>query len=134
MRFVKSAALPYVERSGFEGGLNTEERSLVEGVHRFARDTLRPTGEKLDRMPPEAVAAADSPIWGIYRGFAGLGFDPNFFDRMEPLAAARLESLIMEELGWGDVGLAVSIASAGVATNIAHSSGNQALLDLARNK
>ena len=44
--------------------------------------------------------------------------------------AVRVESMIGEEMGWGDAGLAVSLAVAGFPLEMAKAAGNQELIDL----
>lgn len=112
MRIANIYATPFVERSGFDADLTEEERAVVESVHHYARDVLRPLGRELDRMDAAAVAAPGSPLFGAFAEFAKLGIDPVMLDAMEPAAASRLEALIMEEMGWGDAGLGVSLAVA----------------------
>ena len=46
-------------------GLSETERAAYETAHRFARDVLRPAGEKLDKLPAADVIARDS-ISGMF--------------------------------------------------------------------
>lgn len=86
---------------------------LQKSLHQFAEKTLRPIGTKLDRMSAAAVIAKGSPYWDFWRDFAALGID------MATLATFTAEELpavftvLFEELGWGDAGLAIS-AGAGM--------------------
>jgi hypothetical protein len=34
---------------------------------------LRPVGQQLDKLTPEQVIAADSPLWRVFADFAELG-------------------------------------------------------------
>ena len=91
--------------TGAEEPLAKEEQDLLDGVHRFAAEVMRPIGERLDRMTPEEVIAADSPLWQVFRVGS---------DRRGPAAGLRAAGgqdhlPDLEELGWGDAGLASSL-------------------------
>ena len=134
MKILDTYALPYVERTGFDADLDGEERAIVETVHRFSREVLRPTGIALDRMSGEEIIAPASPLWTVYPAFAELGIEQDMIDAMEPAAAARIASLIFEELGWGDAGLALSLAVAGFPAQVAAAAGNPDLVELCEGK
>jgi len=134
IRLYKSSALPQVGLTGFETPLGEEENAIQQTVHRFARDVLRPVGRQLDRMAPEDVIAPGSPFWYALMESAKLGLDPQLIAQFPPETAVRIESLIGEELGWGDSGLAVSIGVATAPLMMAQASGNQELVDLCTNK
>jgi len=123
-------ALPAVGLTGFELPLTEEEAAIQAGVHRFAKDVLRPLGVELDKMTAEEVVAPGSPYWSLFTEFAKLGFDPTMLAQLPPDVAIRMESLIGEELSWGDSGLAVSLLVAGFPLEMAVSLGNQELVDL----
>jgi acyl-CoA dehydrogenase len=61
---------------------------------------------------------------------AKLGLDPQLIAQFPPEVAVRIESLIGEELGWGDSGLAVSLGVATAPLMMAQSLGNKELIDL----
>ena len=122
--------LPAAGLSGFEPPLSEEEAAIQAGVHRFARDVLRPLGAELDRMSAEEAIAPGSPYYSVFSEFAKLGLDPAMLAELPPEMAIRIESLIGEELGWGDAGLAVSLAVAGFPVQMAAAVGNQELVDL----
>jgi alkylation response protein AidB-like acyl-CoA dehydrogenase len=108
----------------------SEEISLFSDmVHRFAADVLRPTGQKLDRMSPEEVIAADSPLWDVYKGFAELGIDSAALMEMDSVDAATLTSMMFEELAWGDAGLAVSLGAGMTPHRVAHLFKNEFLIE-----
>lgn len=92
--------LPAAGLSGFEPPLAEEEAAIQAGVHRFAREVLRPLGAELDRMTAAAVIAPGSPYYGVFAEFAKLGLDPFALAELPPDMAVRIESLIGEELGW----------------------------------
>jgi alkylation response protein AidB-like acyl-CoA dehydrogenase len=66
----------------------------------------------------------------VFAEFAKLGIDPSMLAELPPDVAVRMESLIGEELGWGDPGLAVSLGVAGFPLMMAATVGNQELVDL----
>ncbi|AFQ51838.1 acyl-CoA dehydrogenase family protein [Burkholderia cepacia] len=134
IRLNKSAALPLVGLTGFETPLSEEENAIQHTVHRFARDVLRPIGRELDRMTPEEVIAPGSPYWAAIVESAKLGLDPQLIAQFPPETAVRIESLIGEELGWGDSGLAVSIGAATMPLMMAHSVGSPELVEMCAGK
>lgn len=122
--------LPSAGLSGFEPPLSEEEAAIQGAVHRFAREVLRPLGMELDKMTAEEVVAPGSPYYSVFAELAQRGFDPTQFAASPPDMAIRVESLVGEELGWGDAGLGVSLAAAGFPLLMAASVGNQELVDL----
>ena len=120
--------------SGFETPLLEEEAAIQASAHRLAKDVLRPIGRELDRMKPEEVIAAGSPYYAALAETAKLGFDPAALAQLPPDVAIRIESLISEELGWGDPGLAVSIGASMMPGMVASITGNEELIDLCRGK
>ena len=134
MRLGQELHLPAAGLSGFEPPLSDDERALQEAAHRFARDVLRPVGRELDRMTAADAIAPGSPYWMVFAEAAKLGIDALFFEQFEPGQAARLESLITEEMGWGDAGLATSLAAAGFPLLMAHAAGNRELVELCQGR
>ena len=134
MELKTELGLPAVGLTGFEPPLTEVEISVQDTVHRFARDVLRPIGKELDHMSPEDAIAPGSPYYTVLAEAAELGMDPSFFDQFEPEVAVRLESIVGEELGWGDAGLAISMGVAGFPMMMAQAAGNQELIDLCEGK
>lgn len=130
MKLKSHLTLPAAGLSGFEPPMSDEETAVQAGLHRFAKDVMRPLGAELDRMSAEDVIAPGSPYWSIFAEFAKLGLDPAMMAELPPDMAIRMESLIGEELGWGDSGLGVSLAVAGFPAQMAAIIGNQELVDL----
>lgn len=126
----KEVTLPAVGLTGFETPLTDEETAIQASVHRFAKEVLRPLGAELDRMTAEEVVAPSSPYYSVFGEFAKLGLDPALLAELPPAIALRTEALIGEELGWGDVGLAISLGVAGMPQIVAASVGNQELVEL----
>jgi len=130
MKLKSRVTLPAAGLSGFETPLSDEETAVQAGLHRFARDVMRPLGVELDRMTAEEVIAPGSPYYGIFAEYLKLGLDPAMLGELPPEVAIRLESLIGEELGWGDPGLAITLVVAGFPQQMAAVVGNQELVDL----
>jgi len=130
IRVQKSVVLPFVSATGFDTPASEEESAIQQSVHRFARDVLRPIGRQLDKMAPEEVIAPGSPYWVAMMESAMLGMDPQLISQFPPETAVRIESVIGEELGWGDAGLAISLGAATAPLLMAQSVGNQELIDL----
>ena len=134
IRMQDTLQLPSVGLSGFEPPLTEDERAIQATVHRFAKDVLRPIGRDLDRMTSEEAIAPGSPYWTVFAEAAKLGLDPTFLAQFEPATAITLESLIGEEMGWGDGGLGVSLGAATFPLGMALSAGNQELVELSTGK
>ena len=130
----KSTSLPLMGMTGFETPLGPEESEIQKTVHRFARDVMRPIGRELDRMAPQDVIAPGSPFWTVIAESAKLGLDPSLIAQFPPEVAVRIESLIGEELGWGDSGLAVALGVVTAPLMMAQSLGNQELIDMCTGK
>ena len=109
MKLASTITLPAVGLTGFETPLDEEERVIQQSVHRFARDVLRPLGRELDRMSAEEVSRPGSPYYSVFAEVAKLGLDSDLLAQLSPETAIRVESMIGEEMGWGDAGLAVSL-------------------------
>jgi acyl-CoA dehydrogenase len=126
--------LPAAGFSGFETPLTEEEAAIQASVHRFAKEVLRPLGRELDRMTADEVAAPGSPYYSLYSEFAKLGLDLALLAELPPEMAVRIESMIGEELGWGDSGLAVAIGCAGFPLMMATAAGNAELIELCQGR
>jgi len=122
--------LPSAGLSGFEPPLSEEMLAVQATAHGFAKEVLRPIGRELDRMSAEDAIAPQSPYWAVFAEAAKLGIEPSFFAQFDPQTAVKLESLVGEEMGWGDAGLAISLGAATFPAVMAASAGNQELLEL----
>lgn len=134
MRLKKELSLPSISMTGFETPLSEEERAIQDSVHGFAKDVLRPLGRELDKMTAEQVIAPGSPYYSVFAEAAKLGLDSDLLTQMPADMAIRVESLIGEEMGWGDAGLGVSLAAASFPLEMAKAAGNQELIELASGK
>ncbi len=115
--------------TGLETGLSEEELAVQETVHRFAEEVMRPIGTELDRMDPEAVIAEDSPLWAFFGQFQELGITASALAELPPTQQGRMLALIYEELGWGDAGLAISLAAGSLPAFVAHHTGDPFLIE-----
>jgi alkylation response protein AidB-like acyl-CoA dehydrogenase len=134
MKLKSKLTPPAVGLSGFETPLSEEEAAVQAGVHRFAKEVMRPLGAKLDKMSAEEVIAPGSPYYSVFSEYAKLGLDPAMLAELPLDMAIRMESLIGEEIGWGDAGLAVTLVVAGFPVQMAAVMGNQELVDLCTGK
>jgi len=115
---------------GAEPPLAHEESSMLDSLHRFAAQEMRPLGQKLDRMSPEAVIAPDSPLWPFYGRFGELGFTVDLMLEFPPAQRAKMMCLFYEELGWGDSGLGISLAASSLPRYLCRLFGNEELAAL----
>ena len=134
LKLKSELTLPAVGLTGFETPLSEEEAAIQGVVHQFARDVLRPIGRELDKMTAAQVCAPGSPFWSIFEEAAKLGMTPDLLEQFEPSVAHRLESIIGEEMGWGDAGLAVSLTVMNFPLEMARAVGNQELVELCAGK
>jgi len=134
MKLKKELGLPSVAMTGFETPLSEEEQAIQQSVHQFAKNVLRPLGRELDKMTAEQVIAPGSPYYSVFAEATKMGLDSDLLKQMPPDMAVRVESLIGEEMGWGDSGLAVSLAVAGFPAEMAKAVNNQELVDLCAGK
>jgi alkylation response protein AidB-like acyl-CoA dehydrogenase len=115
-----------------EVNLSDEAQAVRDTAHKFAEEVLRPAGAELDRLPdPADVSAKGSVLWDVFERYRELGFDALESGESElgPAEAARLRCIVNEELGWGDSGLAISLAVAGMPRIFAQMSGRQELIE-----
>ncbi|HMM76096.1 MAG TPA: acyl-CoA dehydrogenase [Gammaproteobacteria bacterium] len=115
---------------GAELEMSPEERAMIDTLHRFAEQEMRPLGRQLDRMTPEAVIAPDSPLWPFYKRFGELGFTVDLMLDMPPRERAKLMCMFYEELGWGDSGLGISVAASTLPRYLCRLFGNDYLASL----
>lgn len=126
--------MPVVGLSGFEMSLNEEELGAQASIHRFAKDVMRPLGQAIDTLSADEAYLPGSPFWTFHEEMQKLGMGSEVFDGMELQDAARLEGVIIEEMAWGDAGLAVSAGAGGLPMVMARASGNQELIEICDGK
>jgi len=91
--------------------LAEEDRLLREEVHRFAAEVIRPASIELDRMPPEERIKPSSPYFKVIKQMKRLGYHRIHLtpEYEGPDLSPLQRYIIMEELGWGSLGLATAI-------------------------
>lgn len=91
--------------------LSEEDIALKTNANKFAREVMRPVSMKLDRMTPDEAIAPESPFWDFMRKAYELGYPT--ITMPEKVGGPGLTPLqiqiVMEELGWGSFGLALSL-------------------------
>jgi alkylation response protein AidB-like acyl-CoA dehydrogenase len=112
--------------------LTDQERAVRDTAHRFAEESMRPAGARLDRLSePAGVIARDSILWDVFKKYWDLNLDvlESSGGELTPSEHARLRFLISEELGWGDAGLAISLGVSAFHKMFALMSGRPALME-----
>ncbi len=134
MKLKNELKLPDISATGFETPLAEEEKAIQHSVHQFAKNVLRPLARELDKMSAEQVIAPGSPFYSVFAEAAKLGLDSDLLGQLPPDMAVRVESLVGEEMGWGDAGLAISLGVAGFPLEMAKALGNKELMALCAGK
>ena len=109
-----------------------EVESIKESVHRFARDILRPAAIALDRLAdPRDVISIDSPLRHVFKEAYQLGY--HVAGLPSEIGGLGLRGLgmhvLIEELSWGGVDLALSLLCASFPFSAAAASGNPELYE-----
>lgn len=89
--------------------LTDEDMELRNAAHKFAEEVMRPIAKQLDRMSPEEVVAAGSPLWTFLRKAYELGYHKTLLPEVYGglgLTPTQIH-LVNEELAWGSFGLSV---------------------------
>jgi alkylation response protein AidB-like acyl-CoA dehydrogenase len=91
---------------------------LTRAAREFAVQIMRPEGLALDRMDPARTVAETSPIFTVHREFRRRGFHrvmlPVSLGGSRESLPGNAFSRMSEELGYGDSGLAISLAASGM--------------------
>ena len=94
--------------------LSEDDTALKKSAHKFAKEVMRPVAMQLDEMTPEQVIAPESPFWEFMRKGYELGYHtiliPESYGGMD--LTSLQQAIIIEELAWGSMGLAVALAVA----------------------
>lgn len=98
--------------SGAEPSLPEHIAEFQKTLREFALNIARPIGIELDRLSPEEVIAEGSRYWEFREKYLELGVTIEALSEMPPQEAALLFSILFEELGYGDAGLAISVGAA----------------------
>ena len=114
-----------------EEGLSAEGQAILDTIHRFAADVMRPAGIELDKLAdPADVIAPDSILWDVHKKYRQLGvYQLSSAEQFEPGELSLLTALISEQLGWGDSGLAISLSVSGFTRFFAPLTGDSELID-----
>lgn len=120
--------MPYLE---YDLTLSPEQHELREAAHKFAEEVLRPTGIELDRLSPEGVVAPDSPLFRVIRQASELGYTRTTGPaELGGLGLApATQHILLEELAWGNAGLAGVIFLSSTHAEMALASGRQDLIE-----
>ena len=122
--------LPKLGYRGLEGNLSEEEQAIQDVAHRFAAEVMRPIGEQLDKMTPEEVIAADSPLQDYMGQIRDSGIlDLGALAEMDNRQKSRMFPIIFEELGWGDAGLTIATLASSIPAFAAHNTGDPELIE-----
>ncbi len=104
--------------------LSDEAKAMQETARKFGMEVMRPAGIELDKLAdPADVIAEGSVLWDMFKQHRELGFHKmgipkaagGMMEDMPPMA----RTLIAEQMGYADVGLAVSLGVSGMPFNIA---------------
>jgi alkylation response protein AidB-like acyl-CoA dehydrogenase len=111
--------------------LTDEQHEVRASARRFAREVLRPVGIALDKMAPDAVIAPGSPFYSTLQQAHELGFDRMSGDPKQesPAASPVTQQIVLEELSWGNAGLAGAILLSGFPPGAAMATGNPELIE-----
>jgi len=99
--------------------LTDSQKHLRDMVRRFGAEVMRPAGIKLDKLAdPAEVIAKKSVLWDVFKQFRALGLHSTGFSKamggmaedMDPMSGI----LMLEEMGYWDAGLAISLGVAGM--------------------
>lgn len=105
---IKEITAPKLGVSGLEPTLSDEEKALQSAANRFALETMRPYAATLDTLTAEQVVAAGSPLFEYMQKFAASGlFSLDVLASLNAEQLSRMLPVLLEELGYGDVGLTV---------------------------
>jgi alkylation response protein AidB-like acyl-CoA dehydrogenase len=109
-----------------------EVESIKESAHRFAKEVIRPTAVALDRLAdPRDVIALDSPLRKVFKQAYELRY--NVAGLPAEIGGLGLRGLgmhvLIEELSWGSVDLALSLLCASFPFSAAAGSGNPELYE-----
>ncbi len=111
--------------------LTDDQRELRAAAGRFAAQVLRPAGIEIDRLSAAAVVAPGSPLFRVTREAAALGYTR--LGGVAEIGGLGLPPLtrylVLEELGWGSVGITGSLFLASTHAEVALLSGNPKVIE-----
>ena len=120
--------MPYFD---LNTNLTWDETAIRDSVHQFALEVIRPAAKKLDKMTAEEVVAQGSPLYDVLKQAYALGYHKVFFpETMGGPGFSQLQKAIFfEELAWGSMGIAITLAVVGFPFYFMVASGNQEMID-----
>jgi alkylation response protein AidB-like acyl-CoA dehydrogenase len=98
--------------------LNDEQKATRDMARRFGREVMRPAGIDLDELADPAMVIADgSVLWDVFRQYRELGLHRRAFPKAVGGLLEEMDrisgTLVSEEFGYWDAGLAISLGVAG---------------------
>lgn len=93
---------------GAEVGLSETALMLQTQLHDFAKNKMRSMGQALDKLKAEEVIARESQFWEFRNHYAQFGINMKALESFPLEEIPDIISIIFEELGYGDAGLAIS--------------------------
>ena len=117
--------------------LTDEQKALRDMVRKFGAEVMRPAGIELDKLgDPADVIADGSILWDVFKQFRELGLHTMSFSKSIGGMAEDIDPmtgiLLLEEMGYADAGLAISLGVAGMPFIICQFLPAPELQDLAR--
>jgi alkylation response protein AidB-like acyl-CoA dehydrogenase len=99
--------------------LTEEQKAMRDLMRKFGAEVMRPAGIKLDKLAdPAEVIAPKSILWDVFKQYRALGLHAT---GMSKLIGGSLEDmdpmmgiLMLEEMGYWDAGLAISLGVSGM--------------------
>jgi len=121
----------------FEVDISPKAKVLQEAAREFGMEVMRPAGIELDKLSdPADVMAEGSVLWDVFKKYRELGFHkmmiPRAYGGSAGKAPAIAQTLIGEQLGYADSGLAISLGAASMPFAMAILSPDAEVRDLAR--
>ena len=93
--------------------LSEDDIALKKSAHKFAKEVMRPIAKQLDEMSPREAIATESPFWDFMRKGYELGYHKLLVPPPFGMEVTSLQqTIVMEELAWGSVGLAAALTVA----------------------
>jgi alkylation response protein AidB-like acyl-CoA dehydrogenase len=87
-----------------------EQTALLRAeTRRFALEVIRPAAQQLDQMSPAERIRPQSPLFDVLGQLKSLGYHRLFVAAGADIqATAAAQAVVLEELGWGSLGLATA--------------------------
>ena len=121
---------PNLGPTGLDAELPTEVADVQREARRFAENVMRPLAAELDTMSAADVVAPGSPIHQFFDEVQRAGLaDMSTLGTLEPSLQALMMPVLMEELGWGDAGLAMLSLARDFAKFAAYSTNNAEVIE-----